>query len=186
LIEVIKATKEHYLKFINETLDGEVKDKNIDTKGVVELNDMLEQLSSILIKRATFYKNCTSSSGVQSFIDIIKVILSDGRINIHNSKLYKKPILEELILENSISGGLLSMKDINKLNTRIKSDSGSGSKKIDHLKLFEAFKNIPIDGSKDMRKYKAMPKPFKEYYKGAKINKNGYFDISDGCSFRFI
>jgi hypothetical protein len=186
LIEVIKATKEHYLKFINETLEGEIKDKNIDTKGVVELNDMLEQLSSILIKRATFYKNCTSSSGVQSFIDIIKVILSDTRINIHNSKLYKKPILEELIMENSISGGLLSMKDINKLNTRIKSDSSSGSKKIDHLKLFEAFKNIPIDGSKDMRKYKAMPKPFKEYYKGAKINKDGYFDISDGCSFRFI
>ena len=188
LIEVIKATREHYLKFINETLNGEMKnkDKDKDMKGIMELNEMLEKLTTILIKRATFYKNCTSSSGVQSFIDIIRVILSDTRINTHNSKLYKKPILEELILEDRISGGLLSMQDIYKLNTRIKSDSSSSSKKIDHQKLFEAFKNIPIDGSKDMRKYKAMPKSFRGYYKGAKINKDGYFDISDGCYFRFV
>ena len=65
-----------------------------------------------------------------------------------------------------------------KLNTRIKSDN---SKEIDHQKLYEAFKNVPIQESKDMRKYADMPKSFQEYYKGAILDKDGCFDISDHC-----
>ena len=77
------------------------------------------------------------------------------------------------------------MKDINKLNTQIKPDT-KDTKPIDHNKIYESFKNIPIQESKDMRKYKDMPKVFREYYKDAKLDKDGYFDISDHCHCRFV
>ena len=197
LIEIIKTTKEHYLKFINETLIGKLKDTSIDKKGVLEkaskealeLNAMIEALSSTLLKRAVFYKKSTSDVVIKLFIDMIRVILSDGHINIHNSKLYKNPVLADLILEekrksDTLTGGILSMKDIMKINTQAPQRSPSNSKEgasIDHQKLYEMFKNVPIQESKDMRKYADMPKSFQEYYKGAILDKDGCFDISDHC-----
>ena len=125
------------------------------------------------------------------FIKIIRKVLSESPINIYTSKLYENPIIEDLILyedkqkSDSLLGGILSMKDIKKLNTKIMPDS-KDSKAIDHNKIYEAFKNIPIQESKDMRKYKDMPKAFREYYKNAKLDKNGYFDISDHCYCRSV
>ena len=192
LIVIIKATKAHYLNFVYETLNGKIKDKYLDKKGVfdvasreaLELNDMLETLSSTLLKRASYYKRNTSNIATKHFIELIRVILSDGYHNTHNSKLYKNPFLDELILgekekNDAVVGGILSARDMNKQEARIKSDSGN--KKIEHQMLYEAFKNVPIDSSKDMRKFKDMPKSFQEYYKGAILDKDGCFDISDHC-----
>ena len=192
LIKIIKTTREHYLIFIKDTLNGKIQGKPLDKKGFIEKTSkealelfiVILTLSETLLKRAEFYKKCTSSStDIKSFIDLIRAVLSDGHINIHNSNLYKNPVLDELILDKKekndiITGGILSIKDMAKLNTRIKSDS---SKEIDHQKLYEAFKNVPIDSSKDMRKYADMPKSFQEYYKGAILDKDGCFDISDHC-----
>jgi hypothetical protein len=193
LIVIIKATKAHYLNFVYETLNGKIKDKYLDKKGVIdvasrealELNDMIETLSSTLLKRASYYKKSTSNMATKHFIELIRVVLSDSYHNTHNSKLYKNPALDELILEekeknDAVVGGILSIKDMNKQEApRIKSDSSS--KEIDHQNIYEAFKNIPIDSSKDMRKFKDMPKSFQEYYKGAILDKDGCFDISDHC-----
>jgi hypothetical protein len=195
LIEIIKATKDKYLIFINETLNGNMKDTNFDKKGnldraskeSLELNKMINNLLIILIKRASVYKKYTSAQEVQSFIDIIRVVLSDDHINLHNSKLYQNPVLDDLILHDdksgSLTGGILSIKDIKKLNTQIKQDS---SKIIDHQKLYESFKNIPIQESKDMRKYADMPKLLRKYYKGANVDKDGYININDKCYSRFV
>jgi len=195
LIEIIKTTKVHYLNFINKTLNGKIKETNFDKKGnldieskeSLELNNIINNLSTILIKRASVYKNYTNTSGVQSFIDIIRVVLNDDHINLHNSKLYQKPVLNSLILHDdksgTVTGGILSIKDIKKLNTQIKQDS---SKIIDHQKIYELFKNVPIQESKDMRKYSDMPKLIRKYYKGAKVNKDGYININDKCYSRFV
>ena len=199
LIENIKIIKDNYLIFINDKLNGKIKDTSIDKKGILDraskeslqLNGMIENLVKTLLKRCLFYKKCTSDDGIIPFIKIIRNILSETHINTHNSKLYENPILEDLILykekqkSNSLLGGILSMKDINKLNTQIKPDT-KDTKPIDHNKIYESFKNIPIQESKDMRKYKDMPKVFREYYKDAKLDKDGYFDISDHCHCRFV
>ena len=58
--------------------------------------------------------------------------------------------------------------------------------------LYELYKNIPISESKDMRKFKDMPKDMKEYYGGGKnkkgkyINSDKYIDVSNHCHFRFV
>jgi hypothetical protein len=157
---------------------------------------MIDNLVKILLHRCTFYKKCTSKEGVIPFIKIIRNILSEIHINYHNSKLYENPILEDLILyeekqkSDSLLGGILSMNDIKKLNTKIMPDKDikdiKDAKVIDHEKIYESFKNIPIQESKDMRKYKDMPKAFREYYKGATLDSDGYFDISDHCYCRFV
>jgi hypothetical protein len=189
LIEIIKATKVHYLMFITDTLNGRIEGTGFDKKGFIdksskealELTEMIETLAGALVKRATFYKRSTSPVLIGHFIELIRVILSDEHHNTHNSKLYINPVLEDLILEeksDAVVGGILSIRDMNKQGVRIKSDS---NKEIDHQKIYEAFKNIPIDSSKDMRKFKDMPKSFQEYYKGAILDKDGCFDISDHC-----
>ena len=199
LIENIKIINDNYLIFINDKLNGKIKDTSIDKKGILDraskeslqLNGMIENLVKTLLKRCLFYKKCTSDDGIIPFIKIIRNILSETHINTHNSKLYENPILEDLILykekqkSDSLSGGILSTKNINKLNTQIKPDT-KDTKPIDHEKIYESFKNIPIQESKDMRKYKDMPKVFREYYKDAKLDKDGYFDISDHCHCRFV
>jgi hypothetical protein len=186
LIENIKIIKENYLIFINDKLIGKIKDTSIDS---YRINLMIENLVKILLDRCSFYKKCTSDAGIIPFIKIIRKILSETHINYHNSKLYENPILEDLILykekSDSLLGGILSMKDIKKLNTQIMPDT-KYTKPIDHDKLYESFKNIPIQESKDMRKYKDMPKVFREYYKDAKLDKDGYFDISDHCHCRAV
>uniref|UniRef100_A0A6C0LZI9 Uncharacterized protein n=1 Tax=viral metagenome TaxID=1070528 RepID=A0A6C0LZI9_9ZZZZ len=212
LIENIKIIKENYLIFINDKLIGKIKDtSSIDKKGILdraskeslELNAMINSLVKILLHRCSFYKKCTNKEGVVPFIKIIRNILSEIHINYHNSKLYENPILEDLILyeekqkSDSLLGGILSMNDINKLNTNNMSDTKDikntndikntkDTKVIDHEKIYETFKNIPIQESKDMRKYKDMPKAFREYYKGATLDSDGYFDISDHCYCRFV
>jgi len=189
LIEIIKATKVHYLMFITDTLNGRIEGKGFDKKGFIdklskdalELTEMIETLAGALVKRATFYKRSTSPVLIDHFIELIRVVLSDEHHNTHNSKLYINPVLEDLILEeksDAVVGGILSIRDMNKHGARIKSDS---NKEINHQKIYEAFKNIPIDSSKDMRKFKDMPKSFQEYYKGAILDKDGCFDISDHC-----
>ncbi len=199
LIENIKIIKDNYLIFINDKLIGKIKDTSIDKKGILDraskesfqLNLMIENLVKTLLHRCSFYKKCTSDGGIIPFIKIIRKILSETHINYHNSKLYENPILEDLILyegkqkSDSLLGGILSMKDIKKLNTIIKPDT-KDTKPIDHDKIYESFKNIPIQESKDMRKYIEMPKVFREYYKGAKLDKNGYFDISEHCHCRLV
>jgi hypothetical protein len=186
LIENIKIIKENYLIFINDKLIGKIKDTSIDSYRLIL---MIENLVKILLDRCSFYKKCTSDAGIIPFIKIIRKILSETHINYHNSKLYENPILEDLILykekSDSLLGGILSMKDIKKLNTQIMPDT-KYTKPIDHDKLYESFKNIPIQESKDMRKYKDMPKVFREYYKDAKLDKDGYFDISDHCYCRAV
>ena len=186
LIENIKIIKENYLIFINDKLIGKIKDTSIDSYRLIL---MIENLVKILLDRCSFYKKCTSDAGIIPFIKIIRKILSETHINYHNSKLYENPILEDLILykekSDSLLGGILSMKDIKKLNTQIMPDT-KYTKPIDHDKLYESFKNIPIQESKDMRKYKDMPKVFREYYKDAKLDKDGYFDISDHCHCRAV
>jgi hypothetical protein len=186
LIENIKIIKENYLIFINDKLIGKIKDTSIDSYRLIL---MIENLVKILLDRCSFYKKCTSDAGIIPFIKIIRKILSETHINYHNSKLYENPILEDLILykekSDSLLGGILSMKDIKKLNTQIMPDT-KYTKPIDHDKLYESFKNIPIQESKDMRKYKDMPKIFREYYKDAKLDKDGYFDISDHCYCRAV
>ena len=202
LIEIIKSIKDNYLIFINEKLIGKIKDTSIDKKGVLDksskeslqLKEMIGTLSNTLLTRCLFYKKCTSADGIMPFIKIIRKVLSESPINIYTSKLYENPIIEDLILyeekqkSDSLLGGILSMNDIKKLNTKIMPDSkdSKDSKAIDHNKIYEAFKNIPIQESKDMRKYKDMPKAFREYYKNAKLDKNGYFDISDHCYCRSV
>jgi hypothetical protein len=189
LIEIIKATKVHYFMFITDTLNGRIEGRGFDKKGFIEklskealeLTEMIETLAGTLVKRATFYKRSTSPALTSHFIELIRVILSDEHNNTHNSKLYRNPILKDLILEEKndvVVGGILSALDMNKQGARIKSDS---NKVINHQKIYEAYKNIPIDSSKDMRKFKDMPKSFQEYYNGAILDKDGCFDISDHC-----
>jgi hypothetical protein len=55
---------------------------------------------------------------------------------------------------------------------------------IDHTKIYEAFKNVPIQESKDMRKWADMPKDIQEYYKNDANDE--YIDISSGCGFRLV
>jgi hypothetical protein len=74
------------------------------------------------------------------------------------------------------------MKQIEKLKTRIIPDP----KPNEYLKTYEAFKNVPIQEAKDMRKYADMPKPFKKYYRGSIGSKNKYIDISNHCYYRFV
>jgi hypothetical protein len=205
LIENIKIIKDNYQIFINDKLIGKIKDtSSIDKKGILDraskeslqLNAMIDNLVKILLHRCTFFIKCTSKEGVIPFIKIIRNILSEIHINYHNSKLYENPILEDLILyeekqkSDSLLGGILSMNDIKKLNTKIMPDKDTKDAKeakvIDHEKIYESFKNIPIQESKDMRKYKDMPKAFREYYKGATLDSDGYFDISDHCYCRFV
>ena len=198
LIDIIEKIKVKYLKFIEDTLNGRVKDKPLDKKGfiekssneVLELKQMILTLSKTLEKRAEFYMISTDPSNSKQFIDVIRKVLSDNYINTHNSKLYKSPVFVDLILEEKqkndiITGGIASIKDMAKLGVgvqkKLDGNTANTCKVIDHQEIYEAYKNVPIDSSKDMRKFKDMPKVFQEYYKGAILDKEGCFDISDHC-----
>ena len=143
---------------------------------------MIEGLSQKLIKRAEVYIRYTNTSEVSFFIVMIRKVLSCEHTNIHNSTLYNNAILEDLILNeekeksDSLVGGIYSLTKIKKMKAN---SNRSGS--INHEQLYESFKNIPIQESKDMRKFADMPKCFQEYYKGAILDKDGCFDISDHC-----
>ena len=210
LIEIINVTKGHYLKFIQYTLkhkintsgDDEVRKEDVLIvvyKEMSQLNDMIEGLTNTLLKRAEFYKKCTNNAGgsqsIKQFIEVIRVILKEAHVNTHNSKLYEAPLLTDLMVKEggtgggALKGGILSQKQIKKLNTHIIPDS----KPIEHLKIYEAFKNVPIQESKDIRKYADMPKSFKKYYRGSSRGSSGsskgkdkYIDISNHCYFRFV
>jgi hypothetical protein len=193
LIEIIKATKEHYLKFIKDTLKHKI-DTSSDAEVIVAVNKerlqlkhMIEDLTNTLLKRAEFYSKCTNDAGgsqsIKHLIEVIRVSLREAHVNTHNSKLYKAPLLTDLMFkEGVLRGGLLSMKQIEKLKTRIIPDP----KPNEHLKTYEAFKNVPIQEAKDMRKYADMPKTFKKYYRGSSGSKNKYIDISNHCYYRFV
>ena len=203
LMEIISSVTENYLFFVTKTLKGNTKTSQTQGKeGVLspnskeykELFTLIKNLEETLLKRAKFYKKCTlnGGGGGGKFIDFIKILLSEEtQENTHNSKLYKHAIQEELILEDtgSFSGGIMSIKELTKQGARIKSDTEAS---IDHMKIYEDFKNIPISESKDMRKFKDMPKDMQEYYGGGKdekgkyINAGKYIDISNNCHFRFV
>ena len=203
LMEIISSITENYLFFVSKTLKGNTKTSQTQGKeGVLspnskeykELFTLIKNLEETLLKRAKFYKKCTlnGGGGGGKFIDFIKILLSEEtQENTHNSKLYKHAIQEELILEDtgSFSGGIMSIKELTKQGARIKSDTEAS---IDHMKIYEDFKNIPISESKDMRKFKDMPKDMQEYYGGGKdekgkyINAGKYIDISNNCHFRFV
>ena len=207
LIKIIDDVSEKYSFFIKETLIGYTKNSHLGRKEHLDLNskeykelfDLLTNLEETLLERARFYKNCTfHSGGMDAFVDFVRDILGDGPLgaleNTHNSKLYKNAILEDLILEeknDSFSGGILSMKEMKKQGLQLKTDADK-PKQIDHMKIYEAFKNVPISESKDMRKFNDMPKDFQEYYGGGKdekgkyINAGKYIDISNHCYFRIV
>ena len=209
LIGIITATKDKYLHFIDNALNGTIKDKKMDKHGVLDkaskeslqLVEMINNLTDIILKRARFYGYATmgdyktnpvigmNTGGYTAFISMIKKLLAEEPLKIHIPKLYQNPILADLILEgksDSLVGGIHSMSEIRKMNAQIMQPKGNSSIVIDHEKLYETFKNIPIQESKDMRKFKDMPKCFQEYYKGAILDKDGYFDISDHCYCRTI
>ena len=54
-----------------------------------------------------------------------------------------------------------------------------------HEKMYEAYKNVPIQEYRDMRKFKDMPLDIQEYYGGAAKNKK-YIDISGHCYVRLV
>ena len=212
LIEIINATKGHYLKFIQDTLKHKINTSGDDkvrkedvivvvNKEMSQLNDMIEGLTNTLLKRAEFYRKCTNNAGgsqsIKQFIEVIRVILKEAHVNTHNSKLYEAPLLTDLMVKEggtgggALKGGAISLKQIMKLKTRKIPDS----KPIEHLKIYEAFKNVPIQESKDIRKYADMPKSFKKYYRGSRGSsgssgsskgKDKYIDISNHCYFRFV
>ena len=196
LIEIINETKDNYLAFVYNTL----KQKNVVTDIVTQafddrwqINSMIIDLSNILIKRCKFYIKCTASTaGIQHFTKIIRIILGEPHINTYNSKLYNNPILEDLILyedksgSGSLSGGILSIKQINKQGTRLIQETTKKTNVIDHNKIYESFKNVPISQSKDIRKFKDMPKSFQEYYKNKGGSNSKYINISNYCNFRLV
>ncbi len=210
LIGIITATKERYIYFIENYLNGTIKDKKIDKQGrldklskeSLQLFEMIESLSDILSKRARFYGYSTmqdndtnpaigkNTGGYTAFISMIKKLLAEKPLKIHIPKIYQNPILTDLILKkeksDSLVGGIHSMSEIKKMNMQIMQPKSNSSSAIDHEQLYETFKNIPIQESKDMRKFKDMPKSFQEYYKGAILDKDGCFDISDHCYCRTI
>jgi hypothetical protein len=197
LMEIISSVSENYLFFINNTLKGNTKtSQSQGREGILdhsskeyrELFTLIKNLEETLLERASFYQLCTfdNVNGIDKSIDFIKFLLSDNtQQNTHNSKLYKHAIQEELILEDTglLTGGIMSIKDMTKQGARIKSDTETT---IDHMKIYEDFKNIPISESKDMRKFKDMPKYMQEYYGGGKEEKSKYIDISNKCHFRFV
>ena len=207
LINIISSVYENYLFFINYTLKGYTKNSNREgRKGILdhsskeyrELFTLIKNLEETLLERAKFYSRFTNTvSGIPDLIDFIRNILGDGPQsaldNTHNSKLYNDAIHEELILE-AFSGGILSTTDMNKQGLQLKDDAEAivpiGT--IDPMKIYELYKNIPISESKDMRKFKDMPKDMKEYYGGGKnekgkyINSDKYIDVSNNCHFRFV
>ena len=202
LIKIINSVSTNYLLFISETLKGYTRNSNYlgkkeildkKSKEYKELYSMIKNLEETLLKRAKFYSDCTNASGgISEFQDFVRNTLGDGPLsvldNTHNSKLYKGAILEDLILEDktdSFSGGIMSINDMRKQGMQFNPDTVKPNQ-IDHMKIYELFKNVPIQESKDMRKFKDMPKSFREYYKGAKLDKDGYFDISDHCYYRFV
>jgi hypothetical protein len=197
LMEIILNVKEHYLKFINETLKGYIVKGNSplketlqqDAKETKELNDMINNLANTLLTRASFYKKCTSKTGIAPFIGIIRTLLEDNNKNNLNI-LYQNAIVNDLILKNdAMSGGILSMKQITKINMAATGKAAlavSASKgAINHKNIYEAIKNVPIAESKDMQKFSELPKAFQEYYKGG-ANKDGYIDISNYCYCRSV
>jgi hypothetical protein len=198
LMEIITSVSENYLFFVSKTLKGNTKtSQQLGREGVlspnskeyIELFNLIKNLEETLLKRARFFLKCTRDGGRGrgNFIDFIKFLLSDNtQQNTHNSKLYKHAIQEELVLQDTglLSGGIMSIKDMTKQGARIKSDTDKAI--IDHMKIYEAFKNIPISESKDMRKMGDMPKDMREYYGGGKEEKGKYINISNNTHFRFV
>ena len=196
LIEIINETKDNYLAFVYNTLKQKNVVSDIATQAFDDrwqINSMIIDLSNILIKRCKFYIKCTASTaGIQHFTKIIRIILGEPHINTYNSKLYNNPILEDLILyedksgSSSLSGGILSIKQINKQGTRLIQETTKKTNVIDHNKIYESFKNVPISQSKDIRKFKDMPKSFQEYYKNKGGSNSKYINISNYCNFRLV
>jgi hypothetical protein len=198
LMEIITSVSENYLFFVSKTLKGNTKtSQQLGREGVlspnskeyIELFNLIKNLEETLLKRARFFLKCTRDGGRGrgNFIDFIKFLLSDNtQQNTHNSKLYKHAIQEELVLQDTglLSGGIMSIKDMTKQGARIKSDTDKAI--IDHMKIYEAFKNIPISESKDMRKMGDMPEDMREYYGGGKEEKGKYINISNNTHFRFV
>lgn len=211
LMKIISSVSENYLFFISKTLKGNTKNsQQLGRESVLfpnsqeynELSSLIQNLEETLLKRAKFYSDFTHIvGGIPNFIVFVRDILGTGSFgaleNTHNSKLYKHAIQEELILgdeeekSNSFSGGILSIKDMKKQGMQFKEDTDR-AKPIDHAKIYEAFKNVPIAESKDMRKFNDMPKDFQEYYGGGKdekgkyINAGKYIDISNHCHCRLV
>jgi len=199
LMEIITSVSENYLFFINNTLKGNIKTSqrqgregilDHSSKEYRELFTLIKNLEETLLERASFYQLCTRDNvnGIDKSIDFIKFLLSDKtQENTHNSKLYKHVIQEELILEDTgmFLGGIMSIKEMTKQGAIFKPDTDKATN-IDHMKIYEEFKNVPISESKDMRKFKDMPKDMQEYYGNGKDEKSKYIDISNECHFRFI
>jgi hypothetical protein len=191
-----------------------------DTEEYKELFDFIKNLEEILLERASFYQRCTQDDRcINDFITVL--LSEDIKENTHNSKLYEGAILEELFSPERVSGGKIKSiprgvpSGILETNSKIDRISGIEGRigkirfkakakvrtrqkydtyietQIDHKKIYEAFKNVPISESKDMRKMGDIHEDIREYY-GITVtedNKNEYINISNisnNCLFRFV
>jgi hypothetical protein len=209
LTDIVLNVKEHYLKFVNETLKGNIGRGNRPQKETFDqgaketnkLNTMIETLAFTLLTRIAFYKKSTNKTGCMPFIRMIKKLLEDNNNNNLNI-LYQNVVVDDLILKSdAMTGGIHSMTQIKKLTKDAMADvadvaivpvasaasaaSAASSKSIDHMEIYETYKNVPIRESKDMQKFSELPKAFREYYKGG-ANKDGYIDISNYCYCRSV
>ena len=211
LKDIILNVKENYLKFVNETLKGDIGRGNRpqketfdqDAKETKELNDMIETLVNTLLTRVAFYKKCTNKTDLAPFIGMIRGLLEESNNNLNI--LYQNAVVDDLILKNDVmSGGIASMSQIAKLGMKAntaasaasaasaalvvsskKDRAAASAEAINHMEIYEAVKNIPITESKDMIKFSELPKAFREYYKGG-ANKDGYIDINNYCYCRSV
>ena len=178
LMEIISSVSENYLFFISKTLKGNTKTSQKNGKENVlspnskeynELFNLIKNLEETLLERANFYHQSTADDdeGIDKFIYFIRVVLSSDHMiqkNTHNSKLYTDAIQEDLIIDDTASfsgGNNMSIKEMTKQGIIFKPDNDKAmvTNKI-HMKIYEEFKNIPID----MRKFEDIPEDIRKYY----------------------
>jgi len=192
-------SKEQYLKFINNILQGN-PDSNSSKTELYELNIMLNNLADTLRIRALFQFNLTRSKVVADFINLIIKELevdtsSDAIANV--IPLPRDAKFADLILSDDEAqrGGKHSKKNKvkvvrsfvdNLVMKRIEGTDIKGLRKSSGTKREEANKeiNASISQYKSLYKFEDLPKSFQEYY--GKRNKGKTIDISNGCHVRMV
>ena len=184
-----------------------------------ELLDMIETLANTLRQRALFYYKVTSNpTAIEGFRKVILTAMSEPHESVHNTELYKEVKLKNLKFPPPKTGGFRSSARANasaivntsdvgviekkkgllktaspRANANAIPLSSSGKEPVFdkkyHEKMYEAYKNVPIQEYKDMRKFKDMPLDIQEYYGGAAKNKEDIdidIDISGHCYVRLV
>jgi hypothetical protein len=184
------------------------------TAKVAELLNMIEELADTLRQRAVFYFKVTNGTAIEGFRNILRTALREPHQSVHYSKLYEnadlkglmfpskkggfRTILEDrdrgAVIESFTKKGLLKTANASaspRANARASATSASSTRKEPvfdkkyHEKMYEAYKNVPIQEYRDMRKFKDMPLNIQEYY-GEAVNNKKYIDISGHCYVRLV